>query len=106
MTRRMRSSISSIGRTDPGAGATGRIRDMAKKSPPDPAKMSFEAAIAELESIVACIEEGDIALEEALAARKRGEALVARCRTVLDQAEQEIRTLDAANDDAENADED
>ena len=62
----------------------------------DPAKLSFEDATAELETIIERIESGDIGLEESLAQRKRGEELLKRCRAVLDQAEQELEQIEGA----------
>lgn len=60
---------------------------------PDPAAMRFEEATAELEAIIERIERGEIGLEESLAQRRRGEALVRRCREILDAAEQELETV-------------
>jgi exodeoxyribonuclease VII small subunit len=67
------------------------------ESPADPAELRFEEAIAELESIIEQIDAGTIGLEEAMVAHRRGRALVARCRSVLDAVEQE---LDATEDGA------
>jgi exodeoxyribonuclease VII small subunit len=68
-------------------------------SAPDPAAMTFEAAVGELESTVAKIEAGEVPLEEALALHRRGQALVDRCRSLLADADQELRKLSI--DDAE-----
>jgi exodeoxyribonuclease VII small subunit len=62
-------------------------------TPPDPGSMSFEQAIEELESIIQRIEDGAVGLEASLAARKRGEALIHRCRAVLEAAEQQLEQL-------------
>jgi exodeoxyribonuclease VII small subunit len=59
-------------------------------TPPDPADLRFEEAITELESIIEQIDAGTIGLEEAMAAHRRGRALVARCRSVLDAVEEEL----------------
>jgi exodeoxyribonuclease VII small subunit len=56
---------------------------------------SFEAALAELEGIVAAMEAGKMPLQEALDAYKRGVALLTKCRATLTAAEQQIRILDA-----------
>ncbi len=78
---------------------------MSKKSDAESSKasvsatMSFEQATEELEAIIERIEEGEIGLEDALAERKRGEALITRCRAILDVAEQELREIEAAGDD-------
>jgi exodeoxyribonuclease VII small subunit len=61
----------------------------------DPAKMTFEQATEELESIIERIESGEIGLEESLTERRRGDALIKRCRAVLDAAEQELEELAA-----------
>lgn len=78
----------------------------AKKDPrPDPAKMSFEAATEELEALIERIESGEIGLEESLAERRRGDALIKRCRAVLEAAEQELETLAAESVDESGDDE-
>ena len=48
-------------------------------TPEDIAKMAFEAALAELESIVDRLEKGSVALEESIKIYERGEALKAHC---------------------------
>jgi exodeoxyribonuclease VII small subunit len=65
---------------------------------PDPASAtapSFEAALAELEGIVAAMEAGKMPLQDALDAYKRGVALLRQCQSTLSAAEQQIRILDA-----------
>jgi exodeoxyribonuclease VII small subunit len=59
-------------------------------SAPPVADLSFEKALAELESIVAKLERGDIALEESIAAYERGEALKAHCAKLLGAAEARV----------------
>lgn len=56
---------------------------------------SFEAALGELEGIVAAMEAGKMPLQDALDAYKRGVALLRRCQATLTAAEQQIRILDA-----------
>ena len=53
----------------------------------------FEAAIAELESIVKRLEEGDLALEQSLALFERGVHLSRFCHTRLEEAERRIEVL-------------
>lgn len=55
---------------------------------------SFEAALKELEALVATLENGATPLEEALAAYERGVYLTRYCQQRLDAAEQRIRILD------------
>jgi exodeoxyribonuclease VII small subunit len=45
----------------------------------DPKKMTFEAAIEELETIVKRLEDGKVPLEESVTIYERGEALKKRC---------------------------
>lgn len=54
----------------------------------------FEAAMIELETLVADMEAGKLSLEEALGAYKRGAELLAFCRTRLDDAQQQVRVLE------------
>ncbi len=53
----------------------------------------FEAAIAELESIVRKLEEGDLALEQSLVLYERGVQLSRFCHTRLEEAERRIEIL-------------
>jgi exodeoxyribonuclease VII small subunit len=53
----------------------------------------FEAAIAELESIVKKLEEGDLALEQSLALYERGVQLSRFCHARLEDAEKRIELL-------------
>ena len=53
----------------------------------------FEAAIAELETIVKKLEDGDMALEQSLALYERGVQLSRFCHTRLEEAERRIEIL-------------
>jgi exodeoxyribonuclease VII small subunit len=53
----------------------------------------FEAAIAELESIVKKLEEGDLPLEQSLALYERGVQLSRFCHARLEEAERRIEIL-------------
>ena len=53
----------------------------------------FEAAIAELESIVKKLEDGDIALEQSLALYERGVQLSRFCHGKLEEAERRVEIL-------------
>lgn len=64
---------------------------MAGKSPKTP---TFEAALAELEQVVADMESGKLPLEESLAAYQRGAELLKQCRSRLDDAQQQVRILE------------
>ena len=56
---------------------------------------SFEAALAEIESIVAEIEAGQLPLEQSLSAYKRGAQLLQYCQTRLQEAQQQVKILEA-----------
>lgn len=56
---------------------------------------SFEAALAELESLVAGMEAGQMSLEQSLAAYKRGAQLLEFCQAALADAQQQVKILDA-----------
>jgi exodeoxyribonuclease VII small subunit len=53
----------------------------------------FEAAIAELETVVKKLEEGDMALEQSLALYERGVQLSRFCHARLEEAEHRIEVL-------------
>ena len=55
---------------------------------------SFEAALAELEKLVASMESGKLTLEQSLAAHKRGLELAQYCQSVLSQAQQQVKVLE------------
>ena len=59
----------------------------------DPSIKDFEAAIAELESVVKKLEEGDMALEQSLALYERGVQLSRFCHARLEEAERRIEVL-------------
>ncbi len=57
-------------------------------------RATFETALAELESIVASMEGGQLPLQASLAAYKRGAELIAFCQAALKDAQQEIEILE------------
>ena len=71
---------------------------MAGETHADVKRLSFEKALAELESIVQKLEQGKVELEESVAIYERGEALKRRCDELLRQAEARVEkiTLDAS----------
>ena len=58
------------------------------------ADMKFETALAELENIVSSMEGGKLALEDSIAAYKRGMALMQHCQDQLTDAEAQIRVIE------------
>jgi exodeoxyribonuclease VII small subunit len=62
---------------------------------PSEAPGSFEAALAELEQIVAAMEGGQLALKDSLAAYKRGALLLHYCQTELKDAQQQVEVLES-----------
>lgn len=61
----------------------------AKKNPP----LSFGTALAELESLVGQLEQGELTLEDSLQRFERGIALVQSCQNTLREAEQKVEQL-------------
>ncbi|MCB5186341.1 exodeoxyribonuclease VII small subunit [Methylobacillus gramineus] len=59
--------------------------------------LSFEEAMAELESIVGQIESGQLPLEQSLTAYKRGSELLQHCQKSLADVEQQVRILNESN---------
>jgi exodeoxyribonuclease VII small subunit len=68
-------------------------RKPAKDERPSPDDLTYEQAIAELESINDRIERGEIGLEESLVEYRRGVSLAKRCHSILDTAEQELKKI-------------
>ena len=64
---------------------------MAKASDSPP---TFEAALAELEEIVARMESGQLPLQESLAAYKRGALLLTQCQATLADAQAQVEVLE------------
>jgi len=64
----------------------------------DVARMTFEAALKELEEIVAKLEHGDVALEDSIVIYERGEALKAHCDRLLRAAEAKVERIRLASD--------
>lgn len=56
-------------------------------------QLSFEAAMTELEALVAGLERGDVALDQSIALYERGQALKARCSALLRDAEARIEKI-------------
>ena len=62
---------------------------------PSADETSFEQALAELEAIVAAMEEEQLPLEELVARYEKGSKLLARCETVLASARKRLQTISA-----------
>ena len=56
---------------------------------------TFEAALAELETLVAAMESGDLTLEQSLTSYQRGAALLKFCQAKLGDAQERVRILEA-----------
>ncbi|MBI2757285.1 MAG: exodeoxyribonuclease VII small subunit [Chloroflexi bacterium] len=67
---------------------------MPKSSSPKPInELTYEAAFAELETIVAALESEQKSLDESMSLYERGQALAKRCAELLDQAELKVKQL-------------
>jgi exodeoxyribonuclease VII small subunit len=64
------------------------------KTPASNAPASYEAALKELEAMVAQMESGQLPLADLLSGYQRGAELLAFCRAQLDAVEQQIQVLD------------
>jgi len=70
---------------------------MARTSPspkPADAAPSYEAALAELDRLVAAMEAGQLPLEQLLENYRRGAELLSFCRARLEAVEQQVKVLD------------
>ena len=71
-----------------------RAKTSAAGAEPEPtAELDFEAALAELEQLVARMEAGDMTLEASLAAFERGVTLTRQCQAALRSAELKVQKL-------------
>jgi exodeoxyribonuclease VII small subunit len=62
---------------------------------------SFEQALAELETLVETMEQGELSLEDSLKSFERGVLLTRTCQQALKEAEQKIQILTENSPDAE-----
>lgn len=63
-----------------------------KKQPQDDG-FNFEDSIEKLESLVSAMEDGDLSLEDSLAAFETGIRLTRECQSALREAEQKVQVL-------------
>lgn len=56
---------------------------------------SYEAAMAELESLITKMESGELPLEASLSAYERGSVLIKYCQQVLEKIEEQVKVLDS-----------
>jgi exodeoxyribonuclease VII small subunit len=77
-----------MARPKPGASDPPPPADAAAK-----AAFDFEQAMAEIEALVVRLEQGELPLEQALAAFERGVALTRACQEALAKAEQKVELL-------------
>jgi exodeoxyribonuclease VII small subunit len=68
-----------------------------RKEDSGPEDINFEAAMAELEELVAQMEDGDLTLDDSLKAFERGVMLTRQCQQALNRAELRVQTLTDAN---------
>ena len=64
---------------------------------PDSSALTFEAALAELESIISSMEGGELPLEQSLTLYRRGTELLQFCQRTLEDAQQQVRVLTENN---------
>lgn len=56
-------------------------------------KLTYESALAELESIVSSVERGDLPIDQLTAHLKRAQELLAFCKAQLTQVETDVNAL-------------
>ena len=61
--------------------------------PTRPKPFDFEQSLAELEALVARMDEGDLSLEESLKAFEQGVRLTQQCQQALTEAQQRVQML-------------
>lgn len=74
---------------------------MPRKDTPQPSPVAdFEQSLDALEQLVERMEQGDMSLEDSLAAYERGVGLYRRCQAALEDAEMRVRLLTDPQDPA------
>ena len=68
-------------------------KSSSKKSEKTVEELSYEEALAELESIVSALEEEQGQLEDSIKLFERGQALAARCAVLLEAAELKVKQV-------------
>ena len=76
------------------SGMSKSPRDDLPGEPKSAGELTFEKALAELERIVNRMEGGELSLEQALAAHKRGLELARFCQQKLESAQQQVKVLE------------
>jgi len=79
----------------PTPGSAGADAGHAEQAVSEQLPGSFESALTELENVVARMESGELTLEQSLSAYKRGAALLQYCQGKLNDAQQQVRILEA-----------
>jgi exodeoxyribonuclease VII small subunit len=74
------------------------MSDHSSAAPPPVAALSFEAAMAELETIVRRLEGGEVNLEESVTLYERGQALRQHCEARLKAAELRVEQVSLGSD--------
>jgi exodeoxyribonuclease VII small subunit len=69
------------------------VKPKTKTEPPEVKDLSYEQALAELESIVTSLESAKLPLNETMALYERGQALTKHCVELLDKAELKVKKL-------------
>jgi exodeoxyribonuclease VII small subunit len=76
-------------------------KEQSKEQSKEQPELRYEEGIAQLEALVEGMEEGELSLEETLAAYERGVALHAQLEALLKRGEKRIEMLVCQNGDAE-----
>lgn len=63
----------------------------------EPGRLSYEVALAELESLIARMEAGQLPLDQLLASHRRGAELLAYCKAQLEAVEQQVQVFEGGH---------
>jgi exodeoxyribonuclease VII small subunit len=88
------------GAYDTAADSSKGRRESRARRLPDVETLSFEDAQAELDSVVATLEDGEIDLDRSLALYERGVALARHCQALLDSATLRVERLRASGNES------
>lgn len=78
--------------------APGAIGSGMSEETPDLSKLSFEAALHELEQVVSKLESGEVPLDDSIDLYERGEKLRQHCQARLDAAQARIEKIVTSSD--------
>ena len=89
----MTQTEAAAGKTKTTASKSTVSKNSGKKAGKAQPSFNFEQSLEQLEELVSSMEEGELSLEDSLAAFERGIKLTRECQSALKDAEQKVRVL-------------